>query len=122
MGDTVALRRSTRTKLVGIVALLALVTQLASTFGHFHPEWVTGAIATDHADHADADHDHHHGKTPDGCAICTAVQLAQTFAPPLAPALPVQTWSTAAAYDDTSDTAAVDRHRGPFQSRAPPLA
>lgn len=109
---------------MGILALLALVTQLASAFGHFHPEWVTrtAAVMADHAGHTDGDHDHHEGKTPDGCSICTAAQLAQTFTPPIAPALPVQTWSTAPAHGNTRDLAAVDRHRGPFQSRAPPLA
>lgn len=118
-----ALRRF-RTRLVRIVALLALTIQLAGTFGHFHPEWVTGAAAVTTGDNgrADADHDHRHGKTPDGCSICTAAQLAQSFTPPTSPALPARTWSTGAAYDNANDIAAADRLRGPFQSRAPPPA
>lgn len=110
-------------RLTGLVALLALAIQLVSTFGHFHAEWAgtRAAVSSAAHDHSGDDHDHdHNGKQPDSCTVCTAASLAQAFAPPSAPALPILTDVAAdlpvIATAQTTD----DPRRRPFQSRAPP--
>lgn len=110
-----------------MVALLALALQFASNFGHFHREWIGqpeashAETAADHAGH-DHDDDHHNRRTPHRCPICIAASFAQSFTPALPPALPALIVRAATAPAPASETPATHHRRGPFQSRAPPLA
>ena len=116
-------------RLTGMVALVALAIQFASSFGHFHHEWIgqpeaAHAEAADHAgyDHDHHDHDRHDGKTTHRCPICIAASFTQGFTPPSAPVLPALIAQAASTPAPMSAAATASRVRGPFQSRAPPLA
>lgn len=116
-------------RLTGMVALFALALQFASNFGHFHREWIgqPEAVHAETADHADHDHDHHdhdrhNGQTPHGCSICIAASFAHSFTPSLPPALPRLIALAASVPAPVSEAPAASGLRGPFQSRAPPLA
>lgn len=115
-------------RLTGVVALLALALQFASSFGHFHREWV-GQPELAHAAGAGAPHDHDHDHhdhdgpaAPHSCPICIAASFAQSFAAPQPPVLPLPIALAASAPVPEREAPEGDRERGPFQSRAPPLA
>lgn len=111
-------------RLTGMVALLALALQFTSNFGHFHREWIGQPEAShaETADHADHDHDHHNEQRPHRCPICIAASFAQGFTPPQAPPLPALIVRATTAPAPLSEAPATPYRRGPFQSRAPPLA
>lgn len=116
-------------RLTGMVALVALAIQFASSFGHFHHEWIgqpeaAHAEAADHAgyDHDHHDHDRHDGQKAHSCPTCIAASFAQGFTPPVVPALPTLIAQAAAASLPIRAVPTTPHHRGPFQSRAPPLA
>ncbi|MFZ5733011.1 MAG: DUF2946 family protein [Pseudomonadota bacterium] len=114
-------------RLTGMVALLALALQFASSFGHFHREWI-GQPEVAHiepAGAADRDHDHHShhdGQPAQGCSICIAASFAHGIVPSSPPVLPALTAYTASGLALLSELPASPQHRRPFQSRAPPLA
>ena len=115
-------------RLTGIAALLALALQFVSSFGHFHREWAgQSELAHETASHTGHDHDHHdhdqhNGQTPHSCPICIAASFAQGFTPLPAPTLPAFAAEVTSRPDPESDAPTTARLRGPFQSRAPPLA
>lgn len=115
-------------RLTGMVALFALALQFASNFGHFHREWIgepeaAQAEPADHTGHHhDDDHNHNDGQSPHNCPTCIAASFAQSFSPPSPPALPALIAGATVAPAPASESAAAHHRRGPFQSRAPPLA
>lgn len=116
----------TNARLTGMVALLALALQFASSFGHFHREWI-GQPDVAHAEpaaEAGRDHDHHghhDGQPAHGCSICIAASFAQGLIPPSPPVLPVLAAYAASAPALLSELLTSAQDRRPFQSRAPPL-
>lgn len=116
-----------RRRPVAVVALFALLLQLALGFGHLHhadqdrSQAIT--LAHDQAaappDHDEQDSDTRHNHL---CAICVALNLlsgAQIAGTPLA--LPEAAWRQADLAPPRADVLAEQR-RCNFRSRAPPLA
>jgi hypothetical protein len=103
-------------------ALLALVIQLALSFGHFHAIAAPAALsiqATQQLPAPAPDSDQH---PDDFCAICAVIALASTAMAAAPPALPIPQ-----AFELTHppiDATFVDVRaaRAAFQSRAPPLS
>jgi hypothetical protein len=108
------------------LALIALVLQLALSFGHLHARDISGGtFANAHAVGVEAS-GHAASKAADDedlCPICVSgYLLATSFVPETPqPAVPLAFEHLARLYLETIEPVAETR-RTPFQPRAPPLA
>jgi hypothetical protein len=109
------------------LALFALALQFALAFGHVH--WLAAqaldggniAVAERHIGSSPASQDPDQQPSPDGCAICAVMAMAQSIL--LSPA-PVLTLPDAVAFrlpDAIAASAATVVISTAFQPRAPPL-
>jgi len=117
----------------GGLALFALALQFWLSFAHIHPEDIYGPakiplssaaqIAPPPAGAAKllpANASHH---SDDICAICAAIYLLNSSAPPQAPQVqPVALNSRPAEHFTRTAALFIAPRRAPFQSRAPPSA
>jgi hypothetical protein len=114
------------------LALIALATNLALSFGHFHDKRGVGhtpilslikAILSPHRGSVPHRH-HHHQKAPDNdeCPICmaaTALGNAPIAAPP---SLPLQVVAIAIEREAEPVRILIARPAAAFQSRGPPIS
>jgi hypothetical protein len=118
-------------RLGGKLALFALAIQLFLSFGHIHPDDLYGSLKAPFPTHAyrhsaadqglTVSKDQSAQITDDFCAICASVSLLGSSIAAESPkvALPEPQTVERAAYVITF---VIAPHRGPFQSRAPPVA
>lgn len=111
-------------KKIGVAAaLLALLIQLAASFGHVHSQ-----TANAHASLTLSDRSHSSlsrgADEPDGyvCDICAALSLAASVQVAIPPALPPRFALRVALAPPTVDTTPRRSPRVEFHSRAPPFA
>ena len=118
-------------RLGGRLALFTLAIQLFLSFGHIHPDDIYGSLKAPFPTHAYSDsaasqgltvsNDQSAQITDDFCAICASVSLLGSSIAAEAPKLALpdpQTIERAARVV----TFVIAPDRGPFQSRAPPVA
>jgi hypothetical protein len=129
-----------RRKVGGLSALLGLALQLALSFGHFPAEEIffgrgtTGDVPICHGGGEQADQAQPNGADRQSapwksthnnnyCAICAAMNLLRASFVPEAPhPLPPGLVARAVEHSDRVAAAFFAARRGPFQSRAPPIA
>ena len=114
------------------MALFALAVQFVLSFGHIHrddifPAGATAKIAAallqQQAGSPDVPTHKSGGKVDDICAICALMQLAAVSAPSAAPSLPLPVAATGwIRLALPVESFPAPSPRGPFRSRAPPLA
>jgi hypothetical protein len=113
------------------LALFALAVQLFLSFGHIHPDDIYGSLKAPFPAHAFSDsatdraltvsNDRSAQTADDFCAICASVSLLGNSVAAEPPKLPLpepQTVERAAR----ATAFVIAPLRGPFQSRAPPVA
>jgi len=111
------------------LALIALATNLALSFGHFHDKQGVGhtpilslinAIVSPHRGGAV----HHHQKAPDSddCPICTAASALGNAPIAAPPPLPLQVVAIAIEREAEPVRILIARPAAAFQSRGPPIS
>ncbi|MGJ4951252.1 DUF2946 family protein [Bradyrhizobium sp. HKCCYLS20291] len=109
------------------LALIALLLQFALAFGHVH--WIAGqaqgggvTVAERHTAPSPADQDRDQQPSPDGCAICAVMAMAQSILLSPPPVLtPPQ--AVASRLPDALTAYVTEAVIAPaFQPRAPPVA
>jgi hypothetical protein len=117
-------------RLGGRLALFALAMQLFLSFGHIHPDDIFGSLNAPSPAHAfsysaDRDltvsNDHSAQTTGDLCAICASVSLLANSVAAEPPRLFLPERQTV-EHATRATAFVITPLRGPFQSRAPPLA
>jgi hypothetical protein len=104
------------------LALVALVTQLALSFGHIHAEDFAPTadnpttIGADHVGGGSSDSDHH------DCDICATIALLATLVLSSPPTLTVSVTHSVVSHVVVETRRQVTATSRPFQARAPPLA
>ena len=117
----------------GRLALFALALQLYLSFGHIHPEDIYGpahvsiskaaAVALPAAEvYLPHPADRATDPASDFCAICASAYLLGTSFVPQAPLQPLPPISQAVHHGGRAAVVFIAPRRGPFQSRAPPIA
>jgi len=123
-----------RLRLGSWLALLALATQFALSFGHLHVhgggrsasvplvlQWIVQEASASPAAPTDPARDKS-GLAGHACATCSVMQLAKSAVPPLAPLLPAPDVLAGNLFAANFDFTPAASPRLVFQARAPPLA
>jgi hypothetical protein len=112
----------------GRLALFALAVQLVLSFGHIHREDIYGPARpavlaqVPAGDQSQPPADHSSKHSDDYCAICATVSLLSTSFVAAAPLLPLPVAFHTVEHVNRAAIATIAPRRGPFQSRAPPVA